>query len=274
VTSVGLIGLGEMGFAMGARLIDQGHGVVGFDPDAARLESAAAIGVQLCASPASVAADSDQVVLCNVRTEAHLDSAWRGPDGALSAIKGRVMVIMSTLGPRAVELAAKEAAAGGGSVVDAPHTGSSPAARSGELIIWLAGSARDLATIHPVMETLASATRVIGDRPGMAQAVKLINAMGLAINLSAVTEMRAVAELNGVDGDLALRAIAGGSGSSWVTSAMPGVAGYLTAHHISNLRKDLRAAVDEATQAGYPMPVTSASMKTIGLSWPRKAEAS
>ena len=274
MTSVGLIGLGEMGFAMGARLIDQGHAVVGFDPDATRSEAAAAIGVRLCPSPAAVAADSDQVVLCNVRTEADLDSAWRGPDGALTAIKGRVMAVMSTFGPRAVELAAREAAAGGGSVVDAPHTGSSPAARTGELIIWLAGNGDDLATIRPVMDTLASATHVIGDRPGMAQAVKLINAMGLAINLSAVTEMLAVAELHGVDGKLALRVMAGGSGSSWVTSAMPGLAGYLTAHHISNLLKDLRAAVGEAMQAGYPMPVTSASMNTIGLSWPRITEAS
>ena len=274
MTAVGLIGLGEMGFAMGSRLIDQGHAVVGFDPDAARSAAAEAVGVRLCPSPAAVAADSDQVVMCNVRTEAHLDSAWRGPDGARSAIKGRVLVIMSTFGPRAVELAAEEAAAAGGSVVDAPHTGSSPAARAGELIIWLAGNAHDIAAIRPVMETLASATRVIGSRPGMAQAVKLINAMGLAINLSAVTEMLAVADLHGVDGDLALEVIAGGSGSSWVTSAMPGVAGYLTVHHISNLLKDLRVAVEGVTQAGYPMPVTLASMNTIGLSWPRTTETS
>jgi 3-hydroxyisobutyrate dehydrogenase-like beta-hydroxyacid dehydrogenase len=266
-----MIGMGEMGLAMASRLVTQGFGITGFEPDPGRCAAAAALGVTLGSSPAAVAADADAAVLCNVRTEAQLESAWRGPDGALGGIKGRALVVMSTFRPLAVERMAQEAAAAGGSVVDAPHTGSSPAARAGELIVWLAGSSTDIESVRAVIEALASATRVIGARPGMAQAVKLINAMGLAINLSAVTEMLAVARLHGVDGEVALHAIEGGSGSSWVTSAMPWVAGYLTSHHIANLRKDLRAAVGEDAGSELAMPVTSAAVESIGQSWPREA---
>jgi 3-hydroxyisobutyrate dehydrogenase-like beta-hydroxyacid dehydrogenase len=269
VTSIGIIGLGEMGFAMATRLISQGHTVIGFDPSPERADAAERAGVALRPSPAAVTEDSDDAVLVNVGTEAHLASAWRDPDGALSAIKGRTLVVMSTFDPHSVEAVAQEAEAAGGAVVDAPHTGSKPAALTGDLIVWLAGTDVAVERVRPVIEVLASKTHVIGPRPGMAQVVKLINAMGLAINLSAVTEMLSIAQLYGLDGDLVLRVIEGGSGSSWVSSAMPGVASYLTAHHIRNLRKDLGLALVEATRAGCSMPITSATMHSIRYTWPR-----
>src|SRR5260370_9711815 len=162
------------------------------------------------------------------------------------------LVVMSTLSPGSVEALSDEAQAVGGFVIDAPHTGSSPAALSGNLIIWLAGDANAIEGVRPVLDKLASVTHVIGPRPGMAQAVKLINAMGLAINLMAVAEMLSVARQHGIDGELVMRVIEGGSGSSWVTSAMPAVASFLTDPHITNLPQDLPAPRVTTPRTGFP----------------------
>jgi 3-hydroxyisobutyrate dehydrogenase len=267
---VGIIGLGEMGLAMAARLVSTGYAVAGYDPSSQAAAAAAAVGVSLRDSPAAAAADGDLAVLINVRTETQLATASSGPDGVLAAAKGRTLVMMSTVNPRTVEALTAQAHDAGGVVVDAPHTGSWPAAEKGELIVWFAGDDDAIARVRPLIEVLASKIHVIGPRPGMAQAVKLINAMGLAINLSAIAEMQHVAEVYGVDKDLVLRVIAGCSGSSWVSNAMPGVTQILQEHNINNLHKDLVLAAVETTAAGVEMPVTSAAMHSIRHTWPRR----
>lgn len=267
---VGIIGLGEMGLAMATRFVSTGYTVVGYDPSPRAAAAAAAVGVSLRDNPAAVTADGDLAVLINVRTEAQLASASNGPDGAAAAAKGRTLVMMSTVNPRTVEALAAQAHGVGGVVVDAPHTGSWPAAEKGELIVWCAGADDAIASVRPIVEVLASRIHVIGPRPGMAQAVKLINAMGLAINLSAITEMQHVAEVYGVDKELVLRVIDGCSGSNWVSNAMPGVTEYLQEHNINNLHKDLMLAMVETMPAGVEMPVASATMHSIRHTWPRR----
>jgi 3-hydroxyisobutyrate dehydrogenase len=267
---VGIIGLGEMGLAMATRLVATGHTVVGYDPSPRAAAAAAAIGVSLRDSPAAATADGDLAVLINVRTEGQLASASSGPDGAVAAAKGRSLVMMSTVNPRTVEALATQAHDAGGVVVDAPHTGSWPAAEKGQLVVWIAGADAAITPVRPVIEALASRIHVIGPRPGMAQAVKLVNAMGLAISLSAITEMQQFAEVYGVDRELVLRVIDGCSGSSWVSSAMPGVTRTLQEHNINNLHKDLLLAMVETTAAGIDMPVTSATMQSIRHTWPRR----
>jgi 3-hydroxyisobutyrate dehydrogenase len=259
-----------MGLAMATRLVATGHAVVGYDPSPRAAAAATAAGVSLRDSSAAVAADGDLAVLINVRTEAHLAAAAQGPDGALAACKGRSLIMMSTVNPRAVERLAAQAHEAGGVVVDAPHTGSWPAAEKGELVVWVAGGDAAIASASPVIEALASRVHVIGPRPGMAQAVKLINAMGLAINLRAITEMQNVAEVYGVDGELVLRVMDGCSGSSWVSSAMPSVTELLQEHNIKNLHKDLVLAMAETMAAGVEMPVTGATMHSIRHTWPRR----
>jgi 3-hydroxyisobutyrate dehydrogenase-like beta-hydroxyacid dehydrogenase len=59
---IGLLGIGEMGFAFAQRLIAQGHQVVGYDPDPSRSESARKADLTVADSPAEVARRADSVV--------------------------------------------------------------------------------------------------------------------------------------------------------------------------------------------------------------------
>ena len=69
-TRVGFIGLGLMGNAATARLVDCGYQVTGYDIDKSKIDAVANHGVVPAASPAEVAAASDVVITCLVDTKA------------------------------------------------------------------------------------------------------------------------------------------------------------------------------------------------------------
>ena len=62
-TPVGMIGLGLMGSALSARLIDAGIGVIGFDVDAAKQDGLRASGAEFAAFAADVAARCRVIVI-------------------------------------------------------------------------------------------------------------------------------------------------------------------------------------------------------------------
>ena len=70
--TIGVIGLGLMGGAMAKRLIETGHGVVGYDIVADKLAAAVAFGARACASPADVAGAAD-IVLMSLTTTAAVE---------------------------------------------------------------------------------------------------------------------------------------------------------------------------------------------------------
>src|SRR5690349_8784089 len=81
MSSVGMIGMGEMGSAMTGRLVERGVRVVGYDPDGARAAQAEDLGAMLADSPADVAHKTDGPLLLNVQTLDQAYSAWRDGDG-------------------------------------------------------------------------------------------------------------------------------------------------------------------------------------------------
>lgn len=94
---IGFIGLGLMGQGFTRRLVELGHGVVGFDLDPAKVAAAAAWGVMPAKSAADVVEACDINLACVINTAAVEDAAT-GPRGALAAAKldGKVFVDHST----------------------------------------------------------------------------------------------------------------------------------------------------------------------------------
>lgn len=267
--SAGIIGLGEMGYASAERLAAKDCVMVGFDPSPERASAAKELGLTMVDSPAAVMDGCDGPVLLNVGTVRHADAAWRRPDGALARIAGRVLVVMSTLSKPEVQCMAAEARAAGGYVVDATHSGSRPAARTGTLVFWLAGDPAALDGARPVLELLGTCLNVVGAEPGMAQVVKLINAVGLAINMTGVSEMIAMAKAHGIDDTTLMNVIELSSGSNYVTLNWDWVEPMIKKHNVENLHKDLRAALVDATEADLTIPVTSAVANALRSTWPR-----
>jgi 3-hydroxyisobutyrate dehydrogenase-like beta-hydroxyacid dehydrogenase len=60
---VGIVGIGNMGFAMAERLYERGFALAVRDIDTRRERDAAGLGMTVCASPAELAAQSDCVIV-------------------------------------------------------------------------------------------------------------------------------------------------------------------------------------------------------------------
>ena len=106
-------------------------------------------------TPREVAQAAD-ITLSMVTDTAALSSITEGPDGILAGLSaGKVYVDMSTVSPRLSRDLAKRAAATGAQMLEAPVSGSVPAAESGTLFIYAGGTADALEKARPILEQLS-----------------------------------------------------------------------------------------------------------------------
>jgi 3-hydroxyisobutyrate dehydrogenase-like beta-hydroxyacid dehydrogenase len=139
MTSYGYIGLGQMGAAMTARLLDKGLDVSVFDIADEAVEQAVSMGASRAESAAEIADKVDIISIC-VPAAHHVEAVLNGPNGIADRGRDRqTILIHSTVLPDTVTWAQSVASAWGGVVHDACVAGGVDAARTGELVI-LAGA--------------------------------------------------------------------------------------------------------------------------------------
>jgi 3-hydroxyisobutyrate dehydrogenase len=213
MATVGVVGLGNMGSALAANLAAAGFDVVGHD--AAGGDRAPA-DVQHVTSVADVARTADVIV-------------WSLPDGAASdavasdllAASGRVashVVDTSTVGVAASRALDARLAEAGVAYVDAPVSGGVAGARARTLAVMYAASDDACAHVQPVLAGLSDRRHRVGDRPGLAQAMKLANNFLSATTLVATSEAVAFGVREGLDMATMLEVLNGSSGRSAASS--------------------------------------------------------
>ena len=267
MATVGMIGLGEIGGAMTGRLLRRDVTVVGHDVDSARSEKARELGAEIAESAGDVARRTEGPILVNVQYLDQVYSVWQDGDGIADHVAGRTVVITGTYGEVPVQEFAATVAEKGGETLDAPHTGSYPAAESGTLTFFLGGSRAAVESARIAVDNLGRNIHVIGDRPGLGQVMKLVNAIGLAFNAISICEMEKIAEASGVDPGKAIRWIDECSASSWLSRRMPDIAKLMVEHNVDNLEKDLRAVLDPCSPTAGLLPVTAAMLEHFRESW-------
>ena len=254
----GVIGVGAMGGAMAARLLDRGYPVAVRDVDARRQRALVEQGARACASPASLAAECDVVVVVVVDA-AQIGQVLRGPDGLLAAIGAHhAVVFCSTISPRDMIESCTDVMATGAGAVDAPISGGPQRARDGSLSMMLAADARLLQRLGPLLDDMATRCFTISDRHGDASKAKLINNLVAGINLAAATEGLALAHELGMDEQQALALISASSGQSWIGDdrlrrALQDDFEPRAQTHV--LTKDLTLATTLARENGFPVPL-------------------
>jgi 3-hydroxyisobutyrate dehydrogenase-like beta-hydroxyacid dehydrogenase len=254
VTSVGFVGLGNMGSALAENLVGAGFDVVGFD--AAGADRAPA-GLRVGASVSDVARDAG-VVVCSL------------PDGAASeavarevvAATGRVtthVVDTSTVGPRAAVAIAALLSDAGITYVDAPVSGGVAGARKRTLAVMYGASDEACAAVEPVLAGLSDRRHRVGDRPGPAQAMKLANNFLSATALAATSEAVAFGLAAGLDLATMLEVLNASSGHNTATDdkfphqVLTGR--YASGFSNSLMAKDVGLYLGEAAEAGAPTTV-------------------
>ena len=98
--NIGVAGLGAMGAAIAARLLEAGHQVTVWNCTAEKTKPLAAAGAKVVATPAAVAAASEAVI--TILTDgAAIDAVYHAAGGLLSGdVKGKLFIEMSTVPPK------------------------------------------------------------------------------------------------------------------------------------------------------------------------------
>ncbi|KWF36143.1 NAD(P)-dependent oxidoreductase [Burkholderia pseudomultivorans] len=210
--NVTFVGIGAIGLPMALQIQRAGHRVTGVDLSPHARDAARESG--LAAVDGFAAAPAPQVVVAMVATPQQLASLV---DGIGTALDGQTWVIMSTVGPEAVREQGARLAAAGARVVDAPVTGGTARAKTGELVIFASGDAADIAAVRPVLGAMGS-VRVTGPKLGDGQAIKVVNQHLCSVHIVAAAEALNLARALGLDPHAVLELVERGAAGSWMLS--------------------------------------------------------
>jgi len=206
MAKVGFVGLGSMGGRIVKRLLTAGHQVSGYNRTRAKVESLVQAGMRWQDSPREVAQTAD-ITLSMVTDSAALTSITDGADGILAGLSaGKIYVDMSTVSPKLIRDLAGRVAAAGAEMLEAPVSGSIPAAESGSLIIYAGGNADTLEKIKPIFESFSQKIIHVGAN-GQAIATKIAINLNLPVQLVSLFEGVLLAERSGIPRAAALDAL-------------------------------------------------------------------
>lgn len=158
MTTVGFVGLGDMGSRMVPHLLRSNHRTVVFDVVEDRIDAMTALGAVAADSPAAAARDAEVVI--SAVMSADIPAAHLGQDGILTGMRpGAAVAVLSTMTPDMLKSIASEVPAGV-HLVDAPLIGGVRYASEAALTVLLAGSDDAMALTEPILTTFGDVVRV------------------------------------------------------------------------------------------------------------------
>ncbi|MBB4153392.1 3-hydroxyisobutyrate dehydrogenase-like beta-hydroxyacid dehydrogenase [Sphingomonas jinjuensis] len=199
---VGFIGLGNMGAAMAANLVEAGHDVTVWNRSPDKADALVETGATLAQYPADAA--QGDVVMTMLADDAAVEAVVFGEHGIAGA--PAIHVSHSTI---SIALAERLAATSGGGFVSAPVFGRPPAAEAGQLFVIAAGDSALVDACQPLFDAIGQRTFRIGDTAPAANLVKLSGNFMIMAAVEAMAEAMTLAEKGGVDRKLLLEVLTG-----------------------------------------------------------------
>jgi 3-hydroxyisobutyrate dehydrogenase len=249
-TRIGFIGLGIMGSRMAASLRRAGFEVTVWNRSAQKAHDwAAEHGGEVAPAPAALAAQVD-LVFTMVVDGPQVRELLLGPEGvAQGAAPGLLCVDCTTIGQAAALEIGAALGERGLRLLDAPVTGSLPAAQDGTLLIMVGGDAGDLAQARPALEAMGKTVLHVGPL-GAGQAIKVISnsvAIGNAVTLA---EGLIAGKAAGVDLDALVAVMEGGAAASRMLTLKQQpmrTHDFTPLFRLAHMIKDVRLCLDAAS---------------------------
>jgi 3-hydroxyisobutyrate dehydrogenase-like beta-hydroxyacid dehydrogenase len=260
MVDIGFIGLGQMGFPMARRLIDAGYDVIAFDTRNVALDTMVALGARPASSPKEVA-DVAETVMASLPSPHAAVEVATGAAGVVEGGRVRRYVDLSTIGSAtAVQihgvLAERNIVA-----IDSPVSSGVGGAERGTLAMMVSAPCREFDTLQPVLETLGRPMHV-GEQPGSAQTMKLVNNILAATVLVATSEVVVMGAKSGLNPSVMIDVLNAGSGATSASrdkfprAILPRTFDYGFATGL--MVKDVRLYLDEAKALGVSVEIAEA----------------
>jgi 3-hydroxyisobutyrate dehydrogenase len=262
---IGVAGIGKMGAAISARLIEVGHEVAVWNRTPEKAKAVA--GATAMGTPAALAQSSEAIITI-VTDAAALDAVYNGPSGLLRGdVSGKLFIEMSTVLPATQIALAAAVCAKGAAFVDCPVGGSTGPARQGKLIGLLGADEADATRARPILEQLCRRLEHAGP-VGSGAILKFTVNLPLMVYWQALGEALALARSLPVDPARLMDLLSDTSGAPNVLKVRgPGVASMLkggdagpVTFNVDGGIKDMQSMLAEAKSRGIDLPLVERTL--------------
>ncbi|HMB09787.1 3-hydroxyisobutyrate dehydrogenase [Saliniramus sp.] len=261
MTTIGFIGLGNMGGPMAANLVRAGHRVTGFDLSAESCEGAREAGVVI-ADDAAAAVTGAEVVVTMLPAGRHVVEVF---GTILPAMRDGTLVIdCSTIDVDSARKAHAIAAKGRCLSLDSPVSGGVGGAQAATLTFMAGGSPEAFAKAEPILLQMGRKAVHCGEA-GAGQAAKICNNMILGISMIGVAEAFVLAEKLGLSHQALFDVASTSSGQCWSLTTYCPVPGPVPTSPANNdykpgfaaglMLKDLGLAQEASQTSGATTPL-------------------
>lgn len=195
---VGFIGLGNMGVGMASTLIKAGHELTVYNRTAEKARPLVQQGARLAHEIAE--ASHADVVITMLADDQAVESVTFSDSGILASLaRGAVHVSCSTISLQLAERLTNAHASKGQVFISAPVFGRPEAAANAKLFVVVAGPSDAIQKCMPLFEALGQRTFNFGEKPGLANLVKLSGNFLIASVIESLGEAMALAGKGGLD---------------------------------------------------------------------------
>ena len=264
---IGMIGIGLMGHGIASNLIKHSYTLSVLEhPGNQPLDDLKRAGARTCTSVATLAADSEVVILC-VTGSPEVEAVVLAEDGLIKAMRpGMVLIDCSTALPSSTERVAHAVQGAGGRFLDAPMTRTPKEAAEGRLNLLVGGDADLFSEMRPLLSTFAESITHVGS-VGSGHRMKLLHNYVSLGSVALLAEAAACALRARIDPEVFIEILVKGGGGG---IALERIKPYLLARDSSglkfamvNARKDLSYYNSMAERTGAVRAIGQAVLDTF-----------
>ena len=264
---IGIVGVGLLGSAVAARLLQGKFVVTGYDTRPESLKALKAQGLIAARSVAEAAAKAEAIFTVLPSLES-AEAVILGSGGILeTAPRNATLIQMSTISPDLTRRLAEAAVSRGIGFLDAPMSGTSAMVARGDCAIYVAGARARSDACLPIFNAIAKKTFYVGEA-GMASLAKLATNLLVGLNTAALAEALVLGAKGGLAPALLLELLK----ESSAASKMVEVRGPLMVSRrfdaqmkIDLFLKDFKLMLEEGRRLGVALPLTSITQQLTAV---------
>lgn len=268
MTTIGFIGIGNMGAPMAVNLLKAGYPVIVSDPNSEAVNRLMAEGATSASGLAQMADDADVLISMLPNGAIVRDVYLKALRDSLKT--GQLLIDCSTIDVATAREVAAEVAGEGAVMLDAPVSGGVGGAEAGTLTFMCGGSDLAFARAKPFLDVMGK-TIVHAGGAGNGQAAKICNNMMLGIQMLSVCEAFAMADRLGLDRQKLFDISSTASGQCWSLTtycpvpgpvpASPANRDYQAGFTAAMMLKDLNLAAEAAKAGGASTQMGALALK-------------